>query len=59
MEPDSRGVVRAMDLRMAVGATAVEGESRGGQLRSRRMSRLDVALLAKPGCAGLQQLRAR
>ena len=48
-----------MDLRMAVGATAVEGESRGGQLRRGRMPRLDVALLAEPGGAGLQQLRSR
>jgi len=47
-----------MDLRMAVGATSVEREARGGQLRSGRMSRLDVALLAEPGRAGLQQLRA-
>ena len=58
MEPDSGWVVRAMDLGMAVGTASVERESRGGQLGSRRMSRLDVALLAQPGGASLQQLRA-
>ena len=58
MEPDSGGAVRAMDLRMAVGATAVECESRGSQLRRGRMLCRDVALLAEPGHAGLQQLRA-
>ena len=58
MEPDSGWAVRAMDLGMAVGATSVEREACRCQLRSRRMSRLDVALLTQPGCAGLQQLRA-
>lgn len=58
MEPDSGWAVRAVDLGMAVGAAPVERETRGGQLGSRRVSGLDVALLAESGGAGLQQLRA-
>ena len=47
-----------MDHGMAIGTTAVKREPAGGQLRRGRMSRLDVALVAEPGHAGLQQLRA-
>jgi len=42
---------------MAVGATAVEGEPSGGQLRGRGVPSLVVALLAEPGHADFQQLR--
>ena len=46
-----------MNLGMAIGATSVEGEPSGGQLRRRRMPCLVVALLAEPGHTDLQQLR--
>lgn len=57
VEPHTRWVIRAMDLRVAVRARAIEGEARVGELRRGRMPRLNMAALAQPRRSRLQQLR--